>query len=158
MPKRYWLFKSEPSEFSIDDLAHSPGQTAPWSGVRNYQSRNTLRDLVQVGDEVLFYHSSTDVVGVAGIAEVVRSGYPDHTARDRTNPYFDPKATEQNPIWFMVDVKFKLKLPDVIPLAVLRQTKGLEKMMVCQKGSRLSIQPVTAKEWGVIQKLSRQLD
>ena len=156
MPKRYWLFKSEPTEFSIDDLANSPNQTAPWSGVRNYQSRNTLRDLVQVGDEVFFYHSSSEILGIVGTAVVVRSGYPDLTALDRTSPYFDAKSTKENPIWYMVDVRFVDKFPDVIPLSVLRQSKGLEKMTVCQRGSRLSIQPVTEKEWGVIRKLAKR--
>lgn len=150
---RYWLFKTEPREFSIDDLQTSPDQTTVWSGVRNYQARNLLRDDVKVEDGVLFYHSSTKTVGIAGLAEVVGGAEPDLTALDSGSPYFDPKATIDAPIWVSVRVKFARKLPRVIPLAELKQTRGLEMMMVCQRGSRLSIQPVTAGEWQVIMKL-----
>ena len=153
MPKNYWLFKSEPSSFSIDDLAKSENKTAHWDGVRNYQSRNLLRDEVKKGDGVLFYHSSADPTGIAGVAEVVREGYPDHTARDPKSKYFDPKATEDNPIWFMVDVRFVEKLTSTLPLAELKQTPGLEEMMVTKRGARLSIQPVTKDEWDIVQML-----
>ncbi len=150
MAKRYWLFKSEPTTYSVKDLASKPGQTDCWEGVRNYQARNMLRDDVQKGDEVLFYHSKTKVPGIVGICTVVRSGYPDHVAFDPDSKYFDPKSSPDNPRWFMVDVKLKKKLAEIIPLADLKRMPGLENMAVTQKGSRLSIQPVTPDEWKVI--------
>lgn len=155
--KRYWLFKSEPECFSIDDLRRSLNQTTSWSGVRNYQSRNTLRDLVQLGDEVLFHNSSSDPVGLAGTCIVTRAAYPDPTQFDPESQYFAPKATTEKPIWFTVDVTFQSRLRSVIPLQKLRETAGLEKMMVCQRGARLSIQPVTVEEWKIIQKLMKPL-
>lgn len=157
MSKRYWLFKSEPDCFSIDDLRASPNRTTSWSGVRNYQSRNTLRDLVQLEDEVLFHNSSADPFGLAGICIVTKTAYPDPTQFDPESQYFAPKATAENPIWFTVDVTFKSKLRSVIPLQKLREIAGLEKMMVCQRGARLSIQPVTVDEWKIIQKLMKPL-
>lgn len=156
MSKKFWLFKSEPDCFSIDHLKDCPDQTTSWSGVRNYQSRNTLRDLVNVGDEVLFHHSSTDPVGIAGICVITRAGYPDPTQFDPNDQYFDPKATHEKPIWYTVDVAFKSRLTDILTLAELRATPGLEKMMVCQRGARLSIQPVTEEEWKIIQRLVKQ--
>ncbi|MBK7141501.1 MAG: EVE domain-containing protein [bacterium] len=156
MAKQYWLFKTEPDCFSIDDLHRSPEQTTSWSGVRNYQSRNTLRDLVKVGDEVLFHHSSTDPVGIAGTCIVTRSGYPDPTQFEPNGQYFDPKANSDKPIWFTVDVTFNSKLATILTLAELRATPGLEKMMVCQRGARLSIQPVTAGEWKIIEMLMKR--
>lgn len=158
MPRGYWLFKTEPSCFSIDDLEGLPGGVGSWDGVRNYQARNLLRDKVSVGDGVLFYHSSTAVPGVAGIAEVVRAGYPDHTARDPENEHFDAKATPEIPIWYMVDVQFVEKFPDILPLAVLKATPGLERMEVTRRGSRLSVQPVTKKEWKIVRELARRLN
>ena len=158
MSKKYWLFKSEPGDFSIDDLAASPDQTAHWDGVRNYQARNLLRDDVKIGDGVLFYHSNTKPTGVVGICEVVRAGYADHTARDQKGDHYDPKATEDNPIWFMVDVKLVRKLPGIINLSDLKSTRGLEKMMVTQRGARLSIQPVSAAEWKIVKRLADMLD
>ena len=155
MAKSHWLFKSEPGSFSIDDLADSPEQTTCWEGVRNYQARNFLRDEVKVGDGVLFYHSNAKPMGVVGVCEVVRAAYPDDTARDPESKYFDPKATPDNPRWYMVDVKLKKKFADMVTLAQLKETPGLEGMMVCQKGSRLSIQPVTADEWRIVLRLSR---
>lgn len=157
MAKRYWLFKNEPDCFSIDDLARAPGQTTGWEGVRNYQARNFLRDDVKKGDEVFFYHSNVTPAGIVGICSVVRAGYPDPTALDPTSKYFDPKSTEAEPRWYMVDVKLKRKLAEMIPLATLKQTPGLEKMMVTQRGSRLSIQPVSAQEWKIIVGLARRL-
>lgn len=153
MPKQFWLFKTEPNEFSIDDLAASPSQTTLWSGVRNYQARNLLRDETKVGDELLFYHSSTEIPGIAGLATVVGSAEPDLSALDRSGPYYDRRATSENPVWVAIRIRFAKKLSDVLPLTVLKQTKGLEKMMVCQRGNRLSIQPVTNEEWRVIQRL-----
>lgn len=155
MGKNCWLFKSEPGCYSIDDLQRDG--TTHWDGVRNYQARNMLRDDIRRGDKVLFYHSSTKPPGIAGLAEVVRAGYPDHTARDPESEHFDPRATEENPIWYMVDVDFVDKLPELIPLPDLKQEPGLENMMVTQRGSRLSIQPVTPDEWKVIQRMIKRL-
>ena len=157
MPKRYWLFKSEPSAFSIDDLAASPDRITHWEGVRNYQARNLLRDDIRKGDEVLFHHSNAKPSGVIGRCRVVRSGYPDHTARDPRSKYYDPKATEDEPRWYMVDVQFVESFAEVIPLSVLKQTRGLEKMMVVQRGSRLSVQPVTPEEWKIVLRLARRM-
>lgn len=153
---RYWLFKTEPTCFSIDDLAASPAQTTSWSGVRNFQARNFLRDEVRLGDNILFYHSNVDPVGIAGICEVVKAGYPDVTALDPNDKHFDPKATRDNPIWYTVDVKFSAKLSRVVPLALLKKTPGLEKMEVCRRGSRLSVQPVTPQEWRIVQRVLRE--
>lgn len=150
MPKKYWLFKTEAGCFSIDDLAARPNQTEPWDGVRNYQARNMLRDDIKKGDEVFFYHSSSKPTGIAGICTVVKSGYPDHTALEPNEQHFDPKATKDNPIWYMVDVKLKKKFKEIITIQELKQIPGLEKMMVNQRGSRLSIQPVSKEEWQII--------
>ena len=157
MPERYWLFKNEPDCFSIDDLAGAPNQTAEWEGVRNYQARNFLRDDVKKGDEVFFYHSNANPPGIVGICTVVKAGYPDPTALDPESQYYDPRSTSDQPRWYMVDVKLTRKLADIIPLSTLKQTPGLENMMVTQKGSRLSIQPVTADEWRSVMKLARRL-
>jgi predicted RNA-binding protein with PUA-like domain len=154
MSKNYWLFKSEPDAFSIDDLAKSPNQTASWEGVRNYRARNILRDEVKVGDEVFFHHSSTDPAGIAGVCIVVKAAYPDESAFNPRSEYFDSKSTKENPRWFTVDVKLVKKFQKLIPLYELRQTTGLEKMMVCQRGARLSIQPVTKEEWEIVNRLA----
>jgi len=146
---RYWLMKSEPDEFSIDDLAASPGRRAPWSGVRNYQARNYMRDEMRPGDRVLFYHSSCPEPGIAGIAEVASAPYPDETQFDPKSEYHDPKATRGAPRWVQVDVKFVAKTP-LVGLAELRRHKSLAGMGVLQRGSRLSITPVTKKEWEYI--------
>ena len=146
--KNYWLLKSEPDCYSIDDLERDG--TTCWSGVRNYQARNFMRDLMKPGDGVLFYHSSAEPPGVAGLAEIASAGYPDHTALDPDDDHFDPKATPENTIWCMVDVKFVRKLREPIPLASLKETPGLEKMVVTQRGSRLSVQPVTEEEWKIV--------
>lgn len=157
MPKKFWLFKSEPDSFSIDDLSSSPNQTTSWEGVRNYQSRNFLRDEVQTGDEVFFHHSSANPPGIAGRCKIVRNGYPDVTSFDPKSQYFDSKSDKNNPRWFTVDVKLVEKFPELIPLGTLREAPGLEHMMVCKRGARLSIQPVTADEWNVILKLTDKL-
>ncbi len=149
--RRYWLFKSEPDCFSIDHLKSSPAQTAPWDGVRNFQARNLLRDDVQLNDRVLFYNSSTKPLGIAGTCVVVRAAYPDHTAWDPKSDHFDPRASKVNPIWYMVDVKFESKLNEILPLQVLKETPGLENMVLCSRGSRLSIQPVTPDEWRIVE-------
>jgi len=152
--KKYWLFKSEPECFSIDDLANSSNQTTSWEGVRNYRARNILRDEVKRGDEVFFHNSNTDPVGIAGICLVVKGGYPDASALDLHNEHFDPKHTKDNPRWYTVDVKLVRKFIKIMPLSVLKNTPGLEKMMVTQRGARLSIQPVTPDEWLIINKMA----
>jgi predicted RNA-binding protein with PUA-like domain len=154
----YWLMKSEPSCFSLDDLERSPGGIAPWDGVRNFQARNLLRDTIEVGDGVLFYHSSCAVPAIVGLAEIVRSGYPDHTAQDPRSDHYDPKATPANPIWYMVDVKFRLRLPQPLTRDDLRTHPVLTDMMVLQRGSRLSVQPVTADQWRAILALAGVAD
>jgi len=151
---KFWLFKSEPDSYSIDDLAKAGNQTASWEGVRNYRARNILRDEVKVGDGVFFHHSSTDPPGIVGICRIVNSGYPDPSAFDRQSPYFDSKSTKENPRWFTVDVKLVRKLKEMITLTQLKETPGLERMMVCQRGARLSVQPVTADEWSIITHLA----
>lgn len=149
--RRYWLVKSEPEAFSFDDLLASPRRTTCWDGVRNYQARNFMRDDMKKGDGVLFYHSSTEPAAIAGIAEVVREGYPDHTAFDpAADPHYDPKSREDTPTWIMVDIRAREPLAEPLTLARLRGIKGLEKMMLLQKGSRLSVQPVTPREWEIV--------
>jgi len=152
---KYWLMKSEPREFSIDDLRQSSKKTAHWDGVRNYQARNFMRDQMKKGDRVLFYHSVTDPA-VVGIATVVREGYPDPTAWDAKSKYYDPGSTPDNPRWFMVDIKFESKLQRPLTLAELRKVRGLEGMVLLKKGSRLSVQPVTAEEFRIITKLAEK--
>ena len=152
--RRYWLVKSEPSSFSFDDLIASPDRTTGWEGVRNFQARNTMRDDMKLGDLVLFYHSSTEPAAIVGIAEVVREGYPDPTAFDRKDSHYDPKSKPDAPTWMMVDLRAREPLPRPVTLSELRGVKGLEKMMLLQKGSRLSVQPVTAKEWEIVCRLA----
>ena len=146
---RYWLMKSEPDELSVDDLARAPGQTAPWTGVRNYQARNYMRDEMRPGDGVLFYHSSCPQPGIAGIAEVASPAYPDATQFDPASEYYDPKATATAPRWVQVDIRLAAKT-ELVSLAELRRHRSLAKMPLLQRGNRLSITPVTAKEWGYI--------
>jgi predicted RNA-binding protein with PUA-like domain len=143
----YWLMKSEPDEVSIDDALAQ--QSVAWFGVRNYQARNFMRDQMQPGDGVLFYHSSCAEPGIAGIAEVCSTAYPDHTQFDPASHYYDPKSTQENPRWIMVDVK-AIRKTRLISLSELRTHPELEDMLVLKKGSRLSITPVTAQEWQFI--------
>lgn len=152
---RFWLMKTEPGCFSIDDLAAAPGQTSPWDGVRNYQARNFMRDGMSVGDQILFYHSVTNP-SVVGIARVASESYPDHTAWDPKDRHFDPKSTRERPLWFMVDVQFVEKFAHPIPLASLRGVRGLERMELLKKGSRLSVMPVTEEEFMIVCRLGRQ--
>lgn len=147
---RYWLMKSEPTCFSLDDLESSPRQTAAWDGVRNFQARNLLRDEIKVGDGVLFYHSGGTAPAIVGLAEVVRGGYPDHTAQDARSDHYDPKATPANPIWYMVDVRFRMRLPRPLTRSDLAAHPVLAGMAVMRRGSRLSVQPVTADEWRAV--------
>jgi predicted RNA-binding protein with PUA-like domain len=146
--------KCEPSAYTIDDLARD-GRTS-WEGVRNYQARNFMRDDMQVGDPVLFYASNADPSGVAGVAEIARAGYPDHFAWTKGHKYFDEAGTPDQPVWYMVDVAFIERFPEVVSLATLKNTKGLETMMVTQKGSRLSVQPVTKAEFDIVVRLGRR--
>ena len=148
----YWLFKSEPDCYSLDDLKRD-GKTF-WSGVRNYQARNFLRDSIKVGDGVLFYHSSCDPMAVVGTMEVVKAGYPDHTAFDPKDDHFDAKSDPSKPTWFMVDVKFKKAFAKPVTREELKAAKGLSKMVLLQQGSRLSIQPATAEEWRIVHEIA----
>jgi predicted RNA-binding protein with PUA-like domain len=148
--KSYWLLKTEPSTFSFQDLWNKPKRTTGWDGVRNFQARNTLRDRMKKGDLVFIYHSSTDPTGIVGIAEVAKEGYPDETAFDSKDSHFDPKSKRESPTWYQVDVKALQAIEPIVTLEELRKTKGLEKMVLLQRGSRLSVQPVSAAEWKVI--------
>lgn len=151
---RYWLVKSEPSAFSIDDLANSPSRTTCWDGVRNYQARNYMRAM-RKGDQVLFYHSNAEPPAVVGLAEVVREAYPDHTAFDKRNKHYDPKSKPTKPIWDMVDLRLVRKFPVPLSLPLLRKQAGLRSMELLRKGSRLSVQPVRLQEWKAILALAR---
>ena len=147
--------KSEPDEVSIDDVLAAPRHTVPWFGVRNYQARNFMRDGMQAGDGVLFYHSSCPQPGIAGIAEVASSAYPDHTQFDPESHYYDPKSKPEQPRWQMVDVK-AVRKTRLLPLAELRTIPALEDMVLLQKGSRLSVSPVTQGQWNTITALLRE--
>jgi predicted RNA-binding protein with PUA-like domain len=151
--RRYWLVKSEPQAFSIDDLARAPRQTTSWDGVRNYQARNYMREMA-AGDRVLFYHSNADPPAVVGSAEVVRTAYPDDSQFDTRSHHYDPASTAEQPRWVMVDLKFLEKFPMSLPLNRLHQEPKLKGMELLRKGSRLSVQPVTEREWLVIMKLA----
>ena len=149
----YWLMKSEPDEFSIDDLVRAPKKTTPWFGVRNYLARNYMRDAMKVGDGVLFYHSSCPEPGIAGLAKVASTPYPDETQFDPKGKYFDPKATRETPRWMLVDVKLERKTR-LVTLAEMRAEKALEGMITLQRGNRLSITPVEPAEWSRICRLA----
>jgi predicted RNA-binding protein with PUA-like domain len=153
----YWLMKSEPTEVSVDDVLAAPAQTVPWFGIRNYQARNFMRDAMRVGDGVLFYHSSCAAPGIVGLAEVVSTSYPDPTQFDPQSHYFDPKASPENPRWFMVDVQVLRAVP-LLPIATLRAQEALAEMQVLQRGNRLSISRVAPAEWRFItqQLIERQ--
>ncbi len=146
---RFWLMKSEPADVSIDDLAALPEQTVAWYGVRNYQARNFMRDQMQIGDGVLFYHSNCAAPGIAGIAKVASTAYPDATQFDRNGKYFDPKATLETPRWFNVDVQLVQKI-ELVSLPELRAHAELERMRTLQRGNRLSITPLDPSEWRFI--------
>lgn len=151
-PKGYWLMKSESSAFSIDDLRQSPDQTTCWDGVRNYQARNFMRSMA-VGDRVLFYHSNADPPAVVGIAEVVKTAYPDSTQFDKKDKHYDPESKPSAPRWDMVDIRYVRKFARPITLDELRKESKLKGMVLLQKGSRLSVQPVTPLEWKHITSL-----
>ena len=146
---KYWLMKSEPDECSIDDVLAAPGRITPWSGVRNYQARNFMRDEMRVGDGVLFYHSSCAEPGIAGLAEVASQAYPDKTQFDPKSDYHDPKSRKDSPRWFNVDVRARKKTR-LLSLQELKAHKPLAKMLVLRPGNRLSITPVTELEWKYI--------
>jgi predicted RNA-binding protein with PUA-like domain len=154
MPRRYWLMKCEPEAYTIEQLEED-GKTA-WEGVRNYQARNLLRDDMQVGDGVLFYASNADPSGVTGLARIVRAGFPDPSAWKRGHEYFDAASTPSSPVWYSVEIGFVARFAATLPLATLKATPGLGKMMVVQKGSRLSVQPVARAEYEIVARLGRQ--
>ena len=149
----YWLMKTEPEVYSIDDLMKEKNQTEHWDGVRNYQARNMMRDQMQKGDKVFFYHSNCKEPGIVGVAKIVKTGYPDYTAFDPASKYFDPKSSPDNPRWFMVDVRFERKLKRTITLEELKQHQGLTDMALVRKGNRLSVMPVTERQWELILSL-----
>ncbi|MDH4225385.1 MAG: EVE domain-containing protein [Deltaproteobacteria bacterium] len=146
----HWLMKTEPETFSLEDLAASPGQTTSWEGVRNYQARNLMRDAMKTGDRVLFYHSRTGQPAVVALARVVGEAVPDPTAQDPASPFFDPKSTPQNPIWVMVDIQLERPLPRPVSLKKMRGCPQLESMVLLKKGMRLSVQPVTPREFAAV--------
>jgi predicted RNA-binding protein with PUA-like domain len=150
--KNYWLLKSEPEAFSIADLEKAAKKTTCWDGVRNFQARNFLRDSIKAGDQIFFYHSNSDPSAIVGIAQVVKEGYPDHTAFDPEDPHYDPKSKKDNPTWYMVDIQHLETFPKPLGLEELRHLPGLKNMVLLQKGSRLSVQPVTAAEWDIVSK------
>lgn len=151
----YWLLKSEPGTFSIDDLIQAPDQMTCWEGVRNYQARNFLRAMTR-GDQAFFYHSNADPPGIVGIVTIVREAYPDDTQFDPGSRYHDPRSTKDNPRWVMVDVRLVEKFQEPLTLERLRQTKGLEGMELLRKGSRLSVQPVRKQAWDLILAMARK--
>jgi len=150
---RHWLLKTEPGVFSFDDLLQAPDQTTGWNGIRNYQARNFLRDEMKKGDRVLIYHSSADPPAVAGLAEVVKAGYPDPTQFDSKDDHYDPESTPAAPRWYQVDVKGVRKLLRAVSLEEIRRTKALAKMPLVQRGQRLSVQPVAPEEYALIVRM-----
>lgn len=152
MVKKYWLMKSEPTSYSIDDLERE--RKTPWSGVRNYQARNFMRDDMQIGDGVLFYHSTCKVPGIYGLGQVSSKSYPDPTQFEKTGKYFEPRASKEKPVWFLVDVSFVKKFPEPVSISELRLHKELNRMRVLELGSRLSITSVTKNEFEIITELA----
>ncbi len=150
----YWVFKSEPTCFSLTDLKNAPKQTCAWDGVRNYQARNFIRDVIAPGDEVFFYHSNCQAPAIVGLAQVSSKPYPDHTAWDASNAHYDPKSTELNPRWYMVDITFKRELRQPLTLTMLKSYLPLQEMILLRKGNRLSISPVTPHEYEFILNLT----
>lgn len=152
----YWLMKSEPDVFGIDDLAKSPRKTTCWDGVRNYQARNFMRDGMRRGDRAFFYHSNCDEPGIVGIVEIVKEGYPDHTAFDANDPHYDADSDPKKPRWYMVDVKLERKLARTITLAELREheNRALKGLALLQRGNRLSVLPVSPAQWKFIVDLA----
>jgi predicted RNA-binding protein with PUA-like domain len=153
---KYWLMKTEPGSYSIQDLENEPKQTTHWDGVRNYQARNFMRDEMKLKDRVLVYHSNANPPAVVGVAEVVRESYPDHTSWDDTDKHFDPKSTAEKPRWFMVDIRHIETFPQPLSLDDLRDVAALKEMELLRKGSRLSVQPVRKKEFDAIVKMAKR--
>ena len=147
---KYWLLKSEPDVFSLEDLKNCPNQTEPWDGIRNYQARNLMRDEMQVGDQAFFYHSRQAEPAIVGTVRVVREAYPDHTSWDPSSKYFDEKSSAENPRWLMVDVQFESEFSRPVTLKELRSVPELKEMFLLRKGMRLSVQPVTEAEFQLI--------
>lgn len=152
---KYWLMKSEPDAFSIDDLAARPGKREHWDGVRNYQARNFMREMKK-GDTVLFYHSSCAKPGVVGVAKIVREAYPDSTALDPESDYYDPKSDPDNPRWFMVDIQFQKKYKQPVSLAAMKANPLLDGMRLLKRGNRLSVMPVEAEEFKIIRAMAAE--
>jgi predicted RNA-binding protein with PUA-like domain len=150
---KYWLLKSEPSVFGIEELKNRPNGVEHWDGVRNYQARNFMRDEMRCGDLVFFYHSNCKVPGIVGIAEVVRESYPDFTAVDPESDYYDPKSSHENPRWFMVDIRFRRQFSRVISLNELKECAELQEMPLVGRGNRLSVMPVSKEQWQFILSL-----
>ena len=146
----YWLLKSEPDVFSLEDLKNCPNQTEPWDGIRNYQARNLMRDEMKVGDQAFFYHSRQAEPAIVGTVRVVREAYPDHTSWDPSSKYFDEKSSPENPRWLMVDVQFESEFSRPVTLKELRNFTELKEMFLLRKGMRLSVQPVTEEEFQLI--------
>ena len=151
---KYWLLKTEPESFSIEDLARAPKKTTCWDGVRNYQARNFMRDEMKLGDRVLVYHSSTDAPAIVGTATIVRESYPDPTAWDKNDHHYDPASTPDNPRWCMVDIRLEQIFKEPLPLSQLRSVAALKEMELLRKGSRLSVQPVRKAEFEAVLKLA----
>jgi predicted RNA-binding protein with PUA-like domain len=153
----YWLMKTEPTSFSVEDLERAPHKTTTWDGVRNYQARNMLRDQMKIGDQAFLYYSNCDEPGIVAIVEIVEEGYPDPTAFDRKHHHYDPKSDPDKPRWFMVDVQLQRRLKRIITLKELREyaTTRLEGMMLLRTGNRLSVTPVSAAHWKFIRSLDR---
>ncbi|MGZ8216084.1 EVE domain-containing protein [Methylomagnum sp.] len=149
----YWLMKSEPGEFGIDDLAARTAQIEPWDGVRNYQARNMMRDQMKLGDQVFFYHSNCDAPGIVGLAEIAREAYPDPTAFDPDHKHYDPKSRVDQPAWLMVDVRFVRKLRRVITLTELKDRPELDGLALIRRGNRLSVMPVDERQWEFVLSL-----
>lgn len=155
MAVKYWLMKSEPEVFSIDDLAKAKNQTTHWDGVRNYQARNFLRDDFKIGDKVIFYHSNSEPPAAVGICEVVKEAYPDFTAFDPENDHYDPKSKKENPTWYMVDVKYVKKFSKPVSLSEIKANPKLQKIHLVQRGNRLSVMPLTKDEFDEIVGMGR---
>ena len=147
---KYWLMKTEPSEFSIDTLVQRPNQTEHWDGVRNYQARNMMRDEMRLGDQLFLYHSNCDVPGIVGIARIVREAYPDHTAFDPEDHHYDPKSRREQPTWFMVDVQWVRTFKRTLSLTELKTRPELEGFALVRRGNRLSVMPVSEAQWAFI--------
>ncbi len=154
MATKYWLMKSEPTAYSIDDLVKD--KKTHWDGVRNYQARNFMRDEMKVGDKVLFYHSNAKPTGVVGVCEIIKEGYPDFTAFDPDESHYDPKSNLDKPTWMMVDIKLIKKLPRIVTLEEIKENSKLQNMKLVQRGNRLSVMPVKKTEFDLILKLSNR--